>query len=78
MATTTWEGTPPQGHRDEREALAHALATTRRLRGCTSLPSHFHEAAGAFEDVLALYAPERALRAVPLAADAEQRIGGES
>lgn len=75
MATASWGAGPPQSHRDERDILAHALATTRLLSTCRSLPAHFHEAAGAFEDVLALYAPERALRAVPLA-DGEG--GGEA
>jgi hypothetical protein len=65
MATANWGNGPPQSHRDERDILAHALASTRLLGTCTSLPVHFHEAARAFEDVLALYAPERALREVP-------------
>jgi hypothetical protein len=54
-------------HRDEREDLAHALAATKRLKGCQSLPDYVIEAVDAFADLLAHYAPERSLKAVPSA-----------
>ena len=49
---------------DER-VLAEALVAVRRLATCHSLPSFVHQATNAFEDLLALYAPARSLRAVP-------------
>lgn len=52
-----------RSHRDEREDLAHAVVATKRLRACSMLPGHVHEAAAAFAELLEHYAPERSLRA---------------
>lgn len=50
---------------DEDQVLAEALVAVRRAAACQSLPKYAADALSSAADLLDLFAPARALRAVP-------------